>query len=102
MSNSTVTSIAAQNGNQVVVFIMGGTASNETEQVQVSGFSWSNIVSAQVMYATDANEGSGPATITDIATNVVSVDVQNTAQIVINPGGSGRGSAWEIVKLILQ
>lgn len=104
VANSTVTSIAAKTpDNKVVVFVMGGgSASNETDQVQVSGLSWSTILSAQVLYATGSNVSSGPATVSNIPASVVQVGGQNTAQFVINPGSAGRGSAWEIVKLVLQ
>jgi hypothetical protein len=81
---------------------MGGTASNETEHIQVTGFKWSEIVSAQVMYASPENVDIGPAKQADIPAKKVVVDGKPLAEVVINPGGSQRGSAWEIVKLVLR
>ena len=102
VSNTAVKSIAAKDGDQVTVFVMGGAASNETEHIQVAGFKWSKIVSAQVMYANPANVNLGPAMQADIQAKKIVVDGQPTAEVVINPGGSQRGSAWEIVKLVLR
>jgi len=102
VANSVAQSVAAQNGNKVAVFVMTNTASNETEQVQVNGFSWSQVVSAQVMYATGTNVSAGPAQITSLPYSVVTVDGQNAVEFVANPGSANRGSGWEIVKLVLQ
>jgi len=102
VANTTVKSIAAKDGDQITVFVMGGTASNETEHIQVTGFKWSKIVSAQVMYASPENVDIGPAKQADIPAKKVVVDGKPLAEVVINPGGSQRGSAWEIVKLVLR
>jgi hypothetical protein len=50
----------------VAVFVMTNTASNETELVQANGFYWSQVMSAQVMYATETNVSEGPAQITTL------------------------------------
>jgi hypothetical protein len=109
VSNSTVTSIAALNGTEPVIFIMGGgTASNEAEVVQVNGVNWSHIALAKVLWydPTNANQSltGGAVSFSDITSSVsvVPVNGQNTAQFAINPGGPGRGSSWEIVMLVLQ
>jgi hypothetical protein len=104
VNNTAVTSIAAKNGNQVVVFIMGGgSAFDQAEQVQVSGFSWSSVVSAQVLYAAAGQDPTtGPATVANITATAGMVGGVETAQFTINPGTTGRGSGWEIVKLVLQ
>jgi hypothetical protein len=101
--NSTVSCVAAKRrDHQLVVFVMGGDrALNETENVQVSGFHWGRIVSAQVLWASDTNVDRGPANISAIAAKKVSVNGMETAQFTINPGGPNRGNAWEIVKLVL-
>jgi hypothetical protein len=100
--NSAVKSIAAKDGSQITVFVMSGEVSSETEQIQVNGFKWSKIVSAQVMYAADANLDSGPALFADISASKGMVGGQPVAKVAINPGGLQRGSSWEIVKLVLQ
>jgi hypothetical protein len=109
VSNSTVTSIAALNGTQPVIFIMGGgTASNEAEVVQVNGVNWSHVALAKVLWYDPANASEsltgGAVSFSDITSSVsvVPVNGQNTAQFAINPGGPGRGSSWEIVMLVLQ
>jgi alpha-L-arabinofuranosidase len=102
VANSTVKSLAAKDGDQVTVFVIGGTVSNETERVRVNGFRWSQIVSAQVMYASPANVHLGPAVQADISAKKVMVDGSPAAEFVINPGGSQRGAGWEIVKLVLR
>jgi len=102
VSNSTIASIAAKHGDQLVVFVMGGSVENETVNLQVKGFSWSRIVSAQVLYANGKQVDSGPADIADIAASKIVLAGKSTAQFVINPGGPKRGSECEIVKLILQ
>jgi hypothetical protein len=94
VTNSQVTAVAAQNGSRIVVLVSGWT---------VSGYSWTRIVSAQALYASPSQSvSSGPATLTNISASVVQVGGFNTAQFVINPGGTGRGSSYEIVKLVLQ
>jgi hypothetical protein len=105
----TESSIAAKNGSDIVVFVMGGTASSEIEDVQVSGFTWSSVKSAEVMYTKGSNSncpaaGSGPVCTANILSSVTvgTVGGVNTAQFTINPGGSNRGNSWEIVKLVLQ
>jgi alpha-L-arabinofuranosidase len=102
VANTTVKSIAAKDGDRITIFVMGGQASNETEQIQINDFKWSKIVSAQVMYAPDTNVGSGPATLADISASKVIAGGRPMAKVVINPGGLHRGSSWEIVKLVLQ
>jgi alpha-L-arabinofuranosidase len=101
-ANTTVKSLAAKDEGQITVFVMGGSVSNETEHIQVTGFDWSKIVSAQVLYADPAHVDIGPATQSDIAAKKVFIDGHPTAEVVINPGGSQRGSGWEIVKLVLR
>jgi hypothetical protein len=102
VANSGVKSLAAKENDQVTVFVVGGTVSNETERVRVNGFRWSQIVSAQVMYASPANAHRGPALEADVSAKKVMVDGSPTAEFVINPGGPQRGAGWEIVKLVLR
>jgi hypothetical protein len=109
VAGSTVTSIAALNGNQAVVFVMGGgNASNEVEVVQVNGLNWSHIALAKVLWYDPTNSQEsltqGAVSLSDITSSIMVVPVngQNTAQFTINPGGPGRGSSWEIVMLVLQ
>jgi hypothetical protein len=109
VANSIVTSIAALNGTQGVVFVMGGgTASDETEVVRINGLNWTHVVSAHVLWYDPANTNQsltgGPVSSSDITSSVsvVPVNGQNTAQFAINPGGPGRGSSWEIVMLVVQ
>jgi hypothetical protein len=109
VTNSTVTSIAALNGTEPVIFVMGGgKASYEAEVVQVNGVNWSHVVMAKVLWYDSTNPGEsltgGAVSSSDITSSisVVPVNGQNTAQFAINPGGPGRGSSWEIVMLVLQ
>jgi hypothetical protein len=109
VANSTVTSIAALNGNQAVVFVMGGgNASNEAEVVQVNGLNWSHVALAKVLWYDPTNSQEsltqGAVSLSDITSSIMVVPVngQNTAQFTINSGGPGRGSSWEIVMLVLQ
>jgi alpha-L-arabinofuranosidase len=102
VANTTVNTIAAKDGDQVTIFVMGGAASNETEHIQITGFPWSKIVSAQVIYANPANVNLGPAMQADIPAKKVMVEGRPTAEFVINPGGAQRGSGSEIVKLVLR
>jgi len=106
VSNSTVSSIAALKGNQLVVFIMAGQVYKEAEQLQVNGFSFSTVAYANVLYAKGpdgTSTGTGPATAgTDVATNVITVNGVPTVQFTMDAGGSDRGTAWEIVELVLQ
>jgi alpha-L-arabinofuranosidase len=102
VTDSTVRSLAAKDGGQITVFVMGGSAANETERVQVNGFNWSKIVSAQVLYADPAHVDLGPAMESEIKAMKEVVDGHTTAVFVINPGGPQRGSDWEVVKLVLQ
>jgi hypothetical protein len=104
-----VTSIAALNGTEPVIFVMGGgKASYEAEVVQVNGVNWSHVALAKVLWYDPANASEsltgGAVSFSDITSSVsvVPVNGQNTAQFAINPGGPGRGSSWEIVMLVLQ
>jgi hypothetical protein len=102
VANSAVKSLAAKDGDQVTVFVMGGAVSNETERVQVTGFNWSHIVSAQVLYASPEHVDLGPALQSDISAKKVMVGGHPAAEFVIDPSGPGRGAGWEIVKLVLK
>ena len=101
--NSTVTCLAAKgHGHQLVVFVMSGDQSiNETETVQVTGYHWGKIVSAQVMWASAANVGRGPANMRAINAKKVNLHGREAVQFTVNPGGNNRGDGWEIVKLVL-
>jgi len=114
-SPSGVTSIAAKNSlGQIVVFVMSNpltaavppypATSNETVDVEVKGTSWSTIVSAEALYASGAQSVSvGPVSVnTAITANKVTIGTKSAAEFTLDPGGSGRGSNAEIVKLILQ
>ena len=102
VTNTVAQSVAAKNGNQVAVFVMTNTASNQTQLVQVNGFFWSQVVSAQVMYATGSSVSEGPAQITALPYSIVTMNGENAVQFVADPGGTNRGSGWEIIKLVLQ
>ena len=102
VANTTVKSLAAKDGKEITVFVIGGTVSNETEHIEVKGFDWNRIVSAQVLYASPANVDLGPAMQTDIQAKKVMVDGHPMAEVVINPGGTQRGATAEIIKLVLR
>jgi alpha-L-arabinofuranosidase len=101
-STAAVKSLAAKNGDEVTIFVLGGAVSSEPVDIQVHGFQWSKIVSAQVMYATPENVDIGPAMRADIPVKRAMVGGHAEAEFVINPGGSQRGSKWEIAKIVLR
>lgn len=92
-----IQAVAARDGNQLVVFLLGYDRGAHDVIVHVAGFTVTKIVSARVLYS-PTPERDVQAQVADITASVQT----NPVKVTINPGGAGRGSSYEIIRLIMD
>jgi hypothetical protein len=96
--------VAAQNAGTVAVMVAAGAAPEPDVRVALQGLDVHNVVSAQVMYNPAGGDGEGkqvgfatlPVSLRSGADGVQYIDFS------LNPGTAGRGSGYEIAKIILN
>lgn len=92
-----IQAVAARDGNRLVVFLLGYDRGAHDVIVHVAGFTVTNIVSARVLYS-PTPDADVQAQVADITASVQT----NPVKVTINPGGAGRGSSYEIIRLIMD
>ncbi len=91
--------------NGVAVIIASNGDGPETINVSLAGTGMTSVTTNSVLYAQYPNSGTNATTayFVPLSTTIVQQAQGGlAAQVVLNPGGNGRGSNWEIAFLELQ
>ncbi|MBB5803938.1 hypothetical protein F4560_003706 [Saccharothrix ecbatanensis] len=84
----------------ITVLVPAKTLSNQAITVHFANTALTGVLSAQAMWMPDPDTTKEPARITDVTTTLDTAN--NTVTVVANPGATGRGSSYELIRLIVR
>lgn len=96
--------VAAKSARGVTVFVPSESSGPRRVRVRLAGAGLGRVVSAQALYSPDPDDRvrSRVPLVASLPTSL-SRELDGAAvDFTVNPGGPGRGSSWEIVRVTLQ
>lgn len=84
----------------ITVLIPTKTLSNQAITIHFANIDLTRVLSAHAMWMPDPDAPKEPARITDITTTLDTAN--DTVTAIANPGTTGRGSSYELIRLIVR